>query len=60
VAEAAAAQFRNAYLKRYGELHPFAQAEFDAWELPLAVSRIGEHLPQEWPRLHRLIASHLS
>lgn len=52
--------FRSAYLKRYRELRPFAAAELEAWQLPVAAVRLAEGLDAaENERLMRIVRSHV-
>ncbi|MGE5559650.1 MAG: phosphotransferase family protein [Chloroflexota bacterium] len=60
VAERSMRDFLDAYLTRYDQRCSLDWAALAAWELPLAVARIAEDLPQEWPRLRELIAARLS
>jgi len=53
-------RFRAAYLRRYAELRPFAAAELEAWEAPVAAARLAEGLETaENGRLIRIVKSRL-
>ena len=54
-------RFGAAYLRRYAELRPFAAAELEAWELPVAAARLAEGLEAaENGRLMKIVTSHIS
>lgn len=48
--------FNKIYLRRYFQLRPDAQQEFEAWQLPIVAARLGDGIEPEQEKLLKLIA----
>ncbi|MDX1497353.1 MAG: aminoglycoside phosphotransferase family protein [Salinisphaeraceae bacterium] len=47
--------FNKIYLRRYFQLRPDAQQEFEAWQLPIVAARLGDGIEQEQAKLLKLV-----
>jgi uncharacterized protein (TIGR02172 family) len=47
--------FNKIYLRRYFQLRPEARQEFEAWQLPVVATRLGDGIDQEQEKLMKLI-----
>ncbi len=52
-------QFRDSYLARYAELHPFDPDDLSSWELPVVAGRLSEGIVEEESTLLALVKEKL-
>ncbi len=51
--------FHTQYLRRYFRLHPEYQQQLVAWQLPIAVARMGDGIEEEQSQLLSMVSAWL-